>query len=96
MMEPLRPILADSAVLTAINQGELGPSDFVMVGPSCNLTPTGRRTLIKAFERRLDQEATHPTFGYQISMRRMLHVQARLLARYLRGELAIYPHYVPR
>ncbi|TWB10065.1 CRISPR-associated endonuclease Cas1 [Nitrospirillum amazonense] len=96
MMEPLRPILADSTVLTALNTAELRPGDFVTRGPGCNLTPTGRRTLIQVFERRLEQEATHPVFGYQISMRRMLHVQARLLARHLRGEVAAYPHYVPR
>lgn len=96
LMEPLRPILADSAVLTALNQGELTPGDFVVAGPGCNLTPGGRRTLIRAFERRLEQEAAHPVFGYQISMRRMLHVQARLLARHLRGEVPVYPHYVPR
>jgi CRISPR-associated exonuclease Cas4/CRISPR-associated protein Cas1 len=96
LMEPLRPILADSAVLTVLNQGELSPRDFVTAGPGCNLTPGGRRTLIRAFERRLDQEVTHPTFGYQITMRRMMHVQARLLARFLRGELPAYPHYVPR
>lgn len=96
LMEPLRPILADSAVLTAINQGELAPGDFVTAGPGCNLTPAGRRTLIRAFERRLEQETAHPVFGYQISMRRMLHVQARLLARHLRGEVPDYPHYCPR
>lgn len=96
MMEPLRPILADSAVLTAINQGELAPKDFVTMGPGCNLTVNGRRTLIRAFERRLDQEMAHPVFGYQLSMRRMLHVQARLLVRHLRGEMPSYPHYVPR
>lgn len=96
MMEPLRPILADSTVLTALNTAELQPTDFVTRGPGCNLTVSGRRTLIRIFERRLEQEATHPVFGYQISMRRMLHVQARLLARHLRGEVATYPHYVPR
>jgi CRISPR-associated endonuclease Cas1/CRISPR-associated protein Cas4 len=96
LMEPLRPILADSAVLTALNQGELAPSDFVTTGPGCNLTPGGRRTLIRAFERRLEQEAAHPVFGYQISMRRMLHVQVRLLARHLCGEVPRYPHYCPR
>jgi CRISPR-associated exonuclease Cas4/CRISPR-associated protein Cas1 len=95
-MEPLRPILADSAVLTALNNGELTPADFITVGPGCNLTAGGRRTLIRAFERRLDQEASHPTFGYQISMRRMLHVQARLFARHLLGEIDSYPHYCPR
>ena len=35
-------------------------------------------------------------FGYQISMRRMLNVQTRLLARYFLGEIAAYPHIVPR
>ena len=95
-MEPLRPILADSTVLTALNNGELAPADFITAGPGCNLTAGGRRTLIRAFERRLDQEASHPTFGYQISMRRMLHVQARLFARHLLGEIDSYPHYCPR
>jgi CRISPR-associated exonuclease Cas4/CRISPR-associated protein Cas1 len=96
MMEPFRPILADSAVLMAINNGEIGRGDFVRAGGGCALTPSGRRGLITAWERRLDQELSHPQFGYRLSMRRMLHVQARLLARYLMGELAAYPHYVPR
>jgi len=95
-MEPLRPVLADSAVLTALNQGELTPDDFVTVGPGCNLNFSGRKTLIRVFERRLETEAAHPLFGYQISMRRMLHVQARLLVRHLAGELDVYPHYCPR
>ncbi len=96
LMEPLRPILADSAVLMAINNGEVQPDDFIVTGPGCALKPHARRKLIAAYERRLDQEATHPVFGYQISMRRTLHVQARLLAKYLKGEIAAYPHYVPR
>lgn len=96
MMEPLRPIIADSVVLTALNQGELTAKEFVTAGPGCALTSAGRKTLIRVFERRLDQEHTHPTFGYQIAMRRMLHVQARLLVRHLLGEVAVYPHYTPR
>ncbi len=96
LMEPVRPILADSAVLTAINNGEVQPDDFLVTGPGCALKPPGRRKLIAAYERRLDQEAAHPEFGYQISMRRTLHVQARLLAKHLKGEIPTYPHYVPR
>ncbi len=96
MMEPFRPILADSAVLMAINNGEIGAADFVRAASGCALTPAGRRSLIAAWERRLDQDLSHPQFGYQISMRRMLHVQARLLARYLMGEIPAYPHYIPR
>ena len=96
LIEPYRPILADSAVLTALNNGELGANDFVFTAGGCNLKPGGRRSLIAAYERRLDQETTHPVFGYQISMRRLLHVQARLLARWLLNEIPTYPHYVPR
>ena len=96
LMEPLRPILADSAVLMALNNGELGQSDFVRAATGCNLTSQGRRKLIAAYERRLDQETTHPAFGYQLSMRRTIHVQARLFARWLLREFTDYPHYVPR
>ena len=96
LIEPYRPILADSAVLTALNNGELAPGDFVYAAGGCNLKPRARRNLIAAYERRLDQETTHPVFGYQVSMRRLIQVQARLFARWLLAEIPDYPHYVPR
>jgi len=96
IMEPFRAIIADSVVLSAINTGELGPNDFVVAVTGTALTQGGRRRFIEAFERRLSQETTHPVFGYQVSMRRMLLVQARLLSRFLLGELPSYPHYLPR
>lgn len=96
IMEPFRAIIADSVVLSAINTGEVGPSDFVVATTGTALTQAGRRRFVEAFERRLSQETTHPVFGYQVSMRRMLLVQARLLSRFLLGELPGYPHYLPR
>jgi CRISP-associated protein Cas1 len=96
LMEPFRAIIADSVVLSAVNTGEVGPSDFVVAVTGTALTQAGRRRFVEAFERRLSQETTHPVFGYQVSMRRMLLVQARLLSRFLLGELATYPHYLPR
>jgi len=96
LMEPFRPIIADSVVLYAINTGEISPSDFVVATTGTALTAAGRRRFIDAFERRLSQETTHPVFGYRLSMRRLVLVQARLLARYLLGELPSYPHYLPR
>jgi len=96
LIEPFRPLLADSAVLMALNNGELGEADFVFAAGGCNLTPKSRRALVAAYERRLDQETTHPAFGYQISMRRLIQVQARLFARFAAGEIPRYPHYVPR
>src|SRR5262245_47017473 len=96
MMEPFRSILADSTVIQAINNGEVKADGFVAAGPAVNLKPAARRAFIAAYERRLDQEVTHPLFGYRVSMRRLLEVQARLLARYLAGEIDEYPHYLVR
>ncbi len=96
LMEPFRPLLADSAVLMAINNGEVRPSDFITAGNAINLTPDGRKRFIATFERRLSQEITHPLFGYRISYRRVLELQARLLARFLLGELPEYPNFTTR
>jgi CRISPR-associated exonuclease Cas4/CRISPR-associated protein Cas1 len=96
MMEPFRPILADSTVIQVINNGEVKADGFVCAGPAVNLKPHARRAFIAAYERRLDQEVTHPVFGYRVSMRRLLEVQARLLARHLVGEIDEYPHYLVR
>ena len=96
IMEPFRSLIADSVVLSAINTGEVGPNDFVVAVTGTALTQAGRRRFVEAFERRLSQETTHPVFGYQVSMRRMLLVQTRLLSRFLLGELPSYPHYLPR
>jgi CRISPR/Cas system-associated endonuclease Cas1 len=88
--------VVDSVVLSVINTGEIHSTDLVRSGVGVALTPWGRRKFIDAFERRLSQETTHPLFGYHVSLRRMLIVQARLLTRYLLGELPAYPHYLPR
>lgn len=96
MMEPFRSVIADSVVLSAVNSGVVSPSDFVTGATGTALTQAGRRRFVAAFERRLSQDTTHPTFGYRLTMRRMLTVQARLLSRFLLGELPTYPHYLPR
>lgn len=96
MMEPFRPLVADSAVLTAINNGEVRPSDFIAAGGSVNLGGDGRKRFIAVIERRLSQEITHPVFGYPVSYRRLLEVQARLLGRFLLGEIPEYPNFTTR
>jgi CRISPR-associated protein Cas1 len=96
MMEPFRPLLADSVVMQVINNGEVHPSDFVSAAGSVNLDASGRKRFIAAFERRLSQEITHPLFGYRLSYRRLLELQARLLGRFLLGELDDYPNFTTR
>jgi CRISPR-associated protein Cas1 len=96
LMEPFRPLLADSAVIQSINNGEVRPSDFVAVAGSVALDADGRKRFIQAFERRLGHEVTHPLFGYTLSYRRLIEVQARLLGRHLLGEIDDYPNFVTR
>jgi CRISPR-associated protein Cas1 len=96
MMESFRPLVADSTVLTVINNGEVQANDFVQAAGSCNLTDKGRKAFIAAFERRMGHEVTHPIFKYRISYRRLLEVQARLLVRFLAGEISEYPCFTTR
>ena len=96
MMEPFRPLIVDSAVVTAINNGEIRPTDFVRSPIGVALTDTGRKRFIGTLERRLSQEVTHPIFGYRVEYRRLLEIQSRLLGRYLTGEIPKYPDFVTR
>jgi CRISPR-associated protein Cas1 len=96
LVEEFRPLVADSVVIGLINNGEVRPSDFIERAGSVALTAGGRRRVIEAYERRLDTLVTHPRFGYAISYRRVFEVQARLLARYLSGEIAFYPPFCTR
>ncbi len=96
MMEPFRPLVADSVVITVINNGELNLEDFVSAAGSCNLKDSGRKRFIQAFERRLQQEVTHPIFKYKINYRQLFEVQARLLIRHLANEIPTYPVFLTR
>ncbi|NWG12447.1 MAG: CRISPR-associated endonuclease Cas1 [Acidobacteria bacterium] len=96
LMEPFRPLVADSAVLSAINNRMVRPKDFVQAGPAVSMTPEGRKGLLNAYELRMDALVTHPLFDYRVSYRRLLEIQARLLARFLDGEIGSYPVFVTR
>lgn len=96
LVEEMRPLVADSTVVTALNTGAIVASDFVRSAAGCALTPTGRKKLLQAYERRVDQLVTHPIFGYRISYRRLFEVQARLLGRVLLGEIGTYPAFRTR
>jgi CRISPR-associated protein Cas1 len=96
LMEEFRPLVADSVVIGAINGGTFGPEDFLSHSSGVTLRPAARRRLLLAYERRMEQLIAHPVFGYRISYRRVLEVQARLLARCLLGEIKEYPSFRTR
>jgi CRISPR-associated protein Cas1 len=96
LMEEFRPLVADSSVLAVLNTAAIQAGDFVRAAGGVALTDGGRRAFLEAFERRMQQEVVHPVFQYRISYRRVLEVQARLLARVVVGELPTYPSFLTR
>jgi CRISP-associated protein Cas1 len=93
LMEELRAPIADRMVLTLINRGQITPNDFVdRPGGAIYLTEDGRKTVLGAYQKRKQEELLHPIVNEQVALGLVAHVQARLLARHLRGDV---PHYQP-
>lgn len=90
LMEEFRPLVVDSAVITAINTGMVTSGSFHCSQAGCLLTDTGRKAAIRAYEARLDQLITHPIFDYRCSWRSVIRLQARLLARWLAEDIPGY------
>jgi CRISPR-associated protein Cas1 len=88
LMEPFRPLIADSVVLGMIRRNEVRPEDFQFTGQAVLMKDHTRKTLLQAYKRRMDELIAHPVFGYRISYRQVLGIQATLLSRVLTGELS--------
>jgi len=96
LMEEFRPVIADSVVLSLINNGMLTNGDFLAWHDACYLTDDGRKTFFEAYEQRKATEVTHPVFGYKMSYGRMLEVQARMLSGHVRGDIPRYVGFTVR
>jgi len=90
LAEEFRALVAESVALQCFNNGEINEKSFMRGHLGVVLTADGRRSVIQAHERRLDMELKHPLFGYQVSYRRVLDLQARVLAASFTGELDSY------
>ena len=90
LMEEFRPIIADSVVLTLLNNDMLKPTDFLHAGDSVSMTPSGRKTVFLTYEKRMNDLLTHPVFGYKVCYRRAIELQARMLGKYLTDEIEQY------
>lgn len=87
LMEPFRPLIADSVAITCFNRGELTEGHFLRTAAGCSLTDAGRRSFFNALGRRMDTEVTHPVFEYRLSYRRMIVLHARMIAAWLTGDV---------
>ncbi|MBQ9407275.1 MAG: type I-C CRISPR-associated endonuclease Cas1 [Desulfovibrio sp.] len=97
MMEEFRPYLADRLALTLINRQQIGSSDFIRteVGGFI-LKDKARKEVLTAWQERKREEVEHPFLKEKMTVGMMCHIQARLLARYLRGDLDAYPPFAMR
>ena len=90
LMEEFRAVIADSVVVSLINRKQVKAAHFTTVGGSYRLTPEGRKTVIAACEKRMATEITHPTYGYSVTWRRAIEVQARMLLGVINGTARDY------
>ncbi len=97
LMEEFRPYMADRLALTLINRRQVGLKDFtVMDSGAVLLHDEARKTVIVAWQERKKEEIEHPFLRERMTVGLLWHVQARLLARYLRGDLDAYPPFFVR
>lgn len=96
LAEEFRSLVAESTVVNLLNNGEVASNHFLRRAGGVTLTSDGRRKVIQAYERRLDTRIVHPVFRYKITYRRVMDVQARLLAAVIIGELDEYVPMVTR
>ena len=93
LMEEFRPCLADRLVLTLINRRQIRPEHFEQreeAGESVRLTEAGRKTVLTAWQTRKQEEVPHALLKEKAPFGLLPHLQARLLARHLRGDLETY------
>lgn len=91
LMEEFRSVMADRLALTLINRKQITAKSFeVRPGGATYLNDEGRKEVVTAYQKRKQDEFHHPVLDEQVSFGLLPHVQARLLARHLRGDLEEY------
>ena len=96
-MEEFRPWLADRLAVTLINRQQIGAEHFhEREGGAVELTEPGRKLIIKSYQERKQERLNHPLLDQHLRVSQLPFVQARILARHLRGDLAAYLPLVPK
>lgn len=97
LMEELRPFLADRLVLSLINRQQVRAKGFRQTeSGGVEMDDRTRKEVLGAYQKRKQDVITHPFLGEETTVGLLLHLQARLLARYLRGDIDAYPAFVWR
>jgi hypothetical protein len=92
LLEEFRPLIADRLVLALINRRQVSPDGFeTQPGGAVLMNASTRKTVLAALTQRKREEITHPLLGEMASVGLLPHIQARLMARHLRGDIEDYP-----
>ena len=95
-MEEFRP-WADRLALSLVNRGQLTKADFDdREGGAVLLQGDARKNVVVAFQERKQESLTHPLLAESVALGLVPLVQARLLARHVRGEVPVYPPFALR
>jgi len=95
IMEEFRPFFADRLALTLMNRKQVTPKSFTYTESSAvYMSEEARKTLLVAYQNRKQEEVTHPFLKEKMTIGMLWHVQSRLLARYIRGDLDMYPPFI--
>jgi len=97
LMEEFRPWLADRLAITLINRQQIGPDHFQeREGGAIEFTQAGRKTVIQAYQQRKQETLTHPVLEQNLRLAQLPFIQARILARHLRGDIPDYLPLIPK
>lgn len=97
LMEEFRSILADRLAISLINLRQINPDDFEdRPGGAVYLSEEGRKKVVMAYQKRKQDETQNPFIGRRAPLGLMPHLQARLLARRLRGDMDEYIPFIPK
>lgn len=97
LMEEFRPCLAEKLALTLVNRRQIDSKHFrEREGGAVEFTDRGRREVIQAWQRRKQAEVKHSLFKQPIRLGQVFSIQAKLLARKLRGDIPDYIPFIPK
>jgi len=95
LMEEFRPVFVDRLVLSLINRGQVRANGFIEdPGNGIRMDETTRKVIVAAYQKRKQETVTHPFLDEKMTLGLVPHIQARLLARHLRGDSDAYPPFV--
>lgn len=95
LMEEFRAFLADRLAITLINRKQISADHFEpRPGGAVYLNEKGRKEVVAAYQKRKQEEVEHPLLAEKSPLGLLPHLQARLLARHLRGDLESYVPYI--